>query len=350
MTGQVRYADPRQKQKAAVWNHERQVGLAGCLAPTDVGIPRRHFPGGAGEQQAGQHRAGWLRGTHEIPELCPEGHLVTEIVVALQVLSKQTAVIAVVEQLQLDGKVIADRARARSLRIAELVPHRRTRTQLLGWKLQPRQPPALVQGLQEQETFPALQASVWPAPLQQFANRVRKFGQTQRRKVARDLPNQIEFLRLQLPAAERQTTTDGHWHDASPADCRVLLLPLKKSLEIVQRNLGGPAARPRPRHFMAQRANLQSQAKACATLVPGQVLKQKKPALPGDHEVEVPIAIQVGYRNLHAASGARAVVHHVLDPFDLLAAVQADEFVPVNAQRLALARVVAVVRHVALAG
>src|ERR1022692_4125322 len=57
-----------------------------------------------------------------------------------------------------------------------------------------------------------------------------------------------------------------------------------------------------------------SQAKACATLVPGQVLKQKKPALPGDHEVEVPIAIQVGYRNLHAASGARAVVHHVLAP------------------------------------
>src|ERR1039458_3924417 len=103
------------------------VGLAGCLAPTDVGIPRRHFPGGAGEQQAGQHRAGRLRGTHEITELCPDGHLVTEIVVALKVVSKQTAVIAVVEQLQLDGKVIVDRARARTLLFAESVPDRRTR-------------------------------------------------------------------------------------------------------------------------------------------------------------------------------------------------------------------------------
>src|ERR1035437_1400355 len=97
-------------------------------------MPRGPFPRGAGEKQAGPDPPRRVRGTHQIPELGPEGHLVTEIVVALQVLSKQTAVIAVVEQLQLDGKVIADRARARSLRIAELVPHRRTRTQLLGWK------------------------------------------------------------------------------------------------------------------------------------------------------------------------------------------------------------------------
>src|ERR1039457_6473172 len=77
------------------------------------------------------------------------------------------------------------------------------------------------------------------------------------RKVARDLPNQIEFLRLQLPAAERQTTTDGHWHDASPADCRFLMLTLHKYLGNVQRNLCRSVARLRPRHFMAQRANLQ---------------------------------------------------------------------------------------------
>src|ERR1017187_7660019 len=246
MTGQVRYADPRQNQKAAVVDDSRQVGLAGCLAPTDVGIPRRHFPGGAGEQQAGQHRAGRLRGTHEIPELCPEGHLVTEIVVALNVLSKQTAVVAVVEQLQLDRKVIADRASERSLRIAELVPHRRTRTQLLGRWRQPRQPPAFVQGLQEQETFPALQASVWPAPLQQFANRVREFGQTQRRKAASGLPDQIEFLRLQLPAAERQTTTDGHWHDASPACCRPSCSLYRNISGMSREILAGPSLGSRP--------------------------------------------------------------------------------------------------------
>lgn len=60
MAGQVRHPDPRQNQKAAVIDRLRQVRLAGGGAPTDVGIPRRHLPSGAGEQQASQHRTGRL--------------------------------------------------------------------------------------------------------------------------------------------------------------------------------------------------------------------------------------------------------------------------------------------------
>src|SRR5450755_679930 len=66
-------------------------------------------------------------------------------------------------------------------------------------------------------------------------------------------------------------------------------------------------------------------------LVPRQILEQEKAALTCHHEVQIAVAIQVGNRNLHAASGAGAVIDYVLYPFDILAAVQANEFVPVDA-------------------
>src|ERR1017187_9056645 len=97
MAGQVRRPDPGQNEKAAVVDYQRQVVLAGRLAPTDARIPGRHLPGGAGEQQAGQHRAGRLWGANKIAKLRAVGHLVTEIVVALNILPKQTAVIAAIE-------------------------------------------------------------------------------------------------------------------------------------------------------------------------------------------------------------------------------------------------------------
>jgi len=78
--------------------------------------------------------------------LCAVRHLVTEIVVALNILPKQTAVMAAVEQLQLNGKVIADGTGERRLRIAEFIPFCRTRTRLFGLERQPRQPSAFVQG------------------------------------------------------------------------------------------------------------------------------------------------------------------------------------------------------------
>src|ERR1017187_5923302 len=154
---------------------------------------------------------------------------------------KQTAVVAAVEQLQLHGKVIADGTGEWRLRIAEFIPLCRTRTRLLGLERQPRQPSAFVQCLQEQETFPALESSIWAAPLQQFANRVRQFGQAQSGKPARDLPDQIEFLRFQFPTTERQTTTDGHWHDASPARCRSSCSPYRNTSGMSREILVSPA-------------------------------------------------------------------------------------------------------------
>src|ERR1039458_1073022 len=76
----------------------------------------------------------------------------------------------------------------------------------MGRRRHPGKPTATVQCQQEQVAFPALQTSVWPPPLEQFTNRVRQFGQTQSGKLPRDLPDHIEFLRLQLPTTERQTT------------------------------------------------------------------------------------------------------------------------------------------------
>src|SRR6266487_1555720 len=128
MAGQVWDPDPGQNEKAAMVDDQRQVGLAGYLAPTDARIPRRHLPGGAGEQQTSQDWAGRLCGVDKIAKLRAIGHLVTEIVVTLNILPKQTAVLAAVEQLQLDRKVIADRASERILRIAEFIPRRGTGT------------------------------------------------------------------------------------------------------------------------------------------------------------------------------------------------------------------------------
>src|ERR1017187_2452123 len=241
MAGQIGHSHPGHDQKAAVIDYQRKIGLADCLVPADVLIPRRHLPGGAGEQQAGQQWAGRLQGANEIAQLCAVRHFVTEVVVTLNILPKQTAVVAAVEQLQLHGKVIADGTGEWRLRIAEFIPLCRTRTRLLGLERQPRQPSAFVQCLQEQETFPALESSIWAAPLQQFANRVRQFGQAQSGKPARDLPDQIEFLRFQFPTTERQTTTDGHWHDASPARCRSSCSPYRNTSGMSREILVSPA-------------------------------------------------------------------------------------------------------------
>src|SRR6266567_1884610 len=196
-----------------------QVRLAHGWTPADVGIARRHLPGRAGEQQTRQQGMGRLQGTDKITQVRAVGHLVAEIMITVDILAKQKAVGAVVEQLQLNREVIADRAGNGTLRIALFVEHCRTRTQLLRLQRQPGKPSAFVQGLKEEVTFPALQSSVGSAPLQQFANRMRQLGQTQLGEVPRDLPDQVEFLRCQLPAAERQTAADGYWHDASPACC-----------------------------------------------------------------------------------------------------------------------------------
>ena len=75
---------------------------------------------------------GPLQGTDKIAQLRAVGHLVAEIVVTLDILPEQKAVGAVVEQLQLNREIIADRAGNRTLRIALFVEHRRTRTQFLG--------------------------------------------------------------------------------------------------------------------------------------------------------------------------------------------------------------------------
>src|SRR6266568_693205 len=173
MAGQVPDSHPGQNQKAAVVDHPRQVRLAHRWTPADVGIARRHLPGRAGEQQTRQQGMGRLQGTDKITQVRAVGHLVAEIMITLDILAKQKAVGAVVEQLQLNREVIADRAGNRTLRIALFVEHRRTRTQLLRLQRQPGKPSAFVQGLKEEVTFPALQSSVGSAPLQQFANRKR---------------------------------------------------------------------------------------------------------------------------------------------------------------------------------
>src|ERR1019366_9124433 len=48
-----------------------------------------------------------------------------------------------------------------------------------------------------------------------------------------------------------------------------------------------------------------------------QVAEQEEAALASGGEIEMTVAVNVGYRNLHPAAGARAVIDHVLHPRDI---------------------------------
>src|ERR1022692_2959145 len=81
----------------------------------------------------------------------------------------------------------------------------------------------------------------------------------------------------------------------------------------------------------------------------GQILGQEQAALAAAHDVEVAVAIQIRHGNLHAAAHPAAVNDNVANPLDGAFGVLA-VLIPIDAERFALAGVVAVVGHVALAG
>jgi len=98
-------------------------------------------------------------------------------------------------------------------------------------------------------------------------NRMSQFSQTPIGEGPSDLPDQVEFLRSPLPAADRQTDTDGY------GMMRYQLVSLRFTLQVlfgkVQRNLSSvlrslPGSRRSRKYFVIQSANLQAQASACA--------------------------------------------------------------------------------------
>src|ERR1035437_9066491 len=101
---------------------------------------------------------------------------------------------------------------------------------------------------------------------------------------------------------------------------------------------GDPRGRGRPPHLTLPPAGLF-----------GEILGEEEARLAPAHDVEVAIAIQILNYDLHAAAHAAAVVDDVADPLD--GAVRAlAVLIPVQFERFALAGIVAVVGHVALAG
>jgi hypothetical protein len=93
----VGYFNPRQNQKATVVDEEGKIGLASGIAPSDPGIARRHFPGGAGEQQAGQHIPRWS--AHQVAQLRTVGNPISQRMITLDELLKQAAAGEVFDQL-----------------------------------------------------------------------------------------------------------------------------------------------------------------------------------------------------------------------------------------------------------
>src|SRR5712692_9463864 len=98
----------------------------------------------------------------------------------------------------------------------------------------------------------------------------------------------------------------------------------------------------------------------------GEVLDEKEPALTRTDEIEIAVAVDVDDGNLHPATYAAAVVDQMSDPLDstrpraaaparLRLRTSADWwcrtiFVPIDAKRLTLTGIMAVVRHVPFAG
>src|SRR5579859_6686013 len=81
-----------------------------------------------------------------------------------------------------------------------------------------------------------------------------------------------------------------------------------------------------------------------------QVLKQKQATLASNGEIEIAIAVDIRYRDLHAAACATSVIDNMPRPHYTLAVFRLVVLVPINSQRFALAGVVAIMRHETLAG
>jgi hypothetical protein len=92
VAGQMADTNPRQNQEAAVIDDLGKVGLASGIRPADPNVAGSHFPGGAGEEQAGQQRKGRLLGADEVAELGAVGNAITEVVIALEILVKEVTI------------------------------------------------------------------------------------------------------------------------------------------------------------------------------------------------------------------------------------------------------------------
>jgi len=92
MAGEIADTNPRQNQEAAVIDDLGKVGLASGVTPADPSIAGSHFPGGAGEQQAGEEGKGRLSGADQVAELGAVGDAITQVVVALEILVKEVTI------------------------------------------------------------------------------------------------------------------------------------------------------------------------------------------------------------------------------------------------------------------
>jgi hypothetical protein len=90
--GKIADTHPRQNQEAAVIDDLGKVGLASGVTPSDPSVAGSHFPGGAGEQQAGEEGEGRLLGADEVAELGAVGNAITQVVVALEILVKEVTI------------------------------------------------------------------------------------------------------------------------------------------------------------------------------------------------------------------------------------------------------------------
>jgi hypothetical protein len=102
--------DPRQNQEAALINDLREVGLASGVTPADPSVAGSHFPGGAGEEQAGQSGKGGLLGAHEVTELGAVGNAITQVVVALQIVVKEATIRGSLNEEKFQREVKAQRS------------------------------------------------------------------------------------------------------------------------------------------------------------------------------------------------------------------------------------------------
>jgi hypothetical protein len=92
MAGQRAEVNPGQNEEATLIDDLGKMGLASSVTPADPSVAGSHFPGGAGEQQAGEEGEGSLLGADEVAQLGAVGNAITQVVVALEILVKEVTI------------------------------------------------------------------------------------------------------------------------------------------------------------------------------------------------------------------------------------------------------------------
>jgi len=138
------------------------------------------------------------------------GNLIAEVVITLDVLAEKASGVAIGDQIQFQRKAIGKGSQHRRLRFATrvqyYVPRAPRRSDAEIW--QRGEPSSIFELLEKRAALVVFEPTRGTAPVEKFTDSPGEFGQTERREIMDDVPDEAELFSCNWATAER----DARWH------------------------------------------------------------------------------------------------------------------------------------------